>query len=120
MSTPKKLSFMRICKSGDCLYLPVDEEGCTPFGFAMMAVKKGFAITRKGWNGKGMFVYLVPAGAYPAQTGVAKQHFGETLVPYRPYLALKTAQGDVATWAPSGSDALADDWVVLTEVPSAD
>jgi hypothetical protein len=31
----------------------------------------------------------------------------------RPSLMLKTAQDDVAYWSPSGSDALAEDWVIL-------
>lgn len=61
-----------------------------------------------------MFAYIVPAASYPAQTGAAKAHFGENgMVPYRAYWALKTAQDDVATWTPSGSDTLAEDWVIL-------
>lgn len=84
------------------------------FGAALNAVKQGYRIKRAGWNGADMFVYYVPAASYPAQTDVAKAYFGEgALVPYRAYLALKTAQGDVATWAPSGSDALAEDWEIL-------
>lgn len=84
------------------------------FGQAIEAAKQGRRIARLGWNGSGMFAYIVPAASYPAQTGAAKQHFGENaLVPYRAYWALKTAQEDIATWAPSGSDSLAEDWVVL-------
>lgn len=84
------------------------------FGLAIEALKLGKRITRAGWNGADMFAYLVPAGSYPAQTGIAKDYFGAVaLVPYRAYLALKTAQGDVATWAPSCSDALAEDWSIL-------
>lgn len=81
------------------------------FGQALDAIKTGQRVARTGWNGQGMFAYLVPAASYPAQTGAAKAHFGEeAMVPYRAYLALKTAQGDVATWAPSCSDVLAEDW----------
>ena len=84
------------------------------FGMAVEAMKKGLRVARAGWNGSGMFAYIVPANSYPAQTGAAKAHFGESgMVPYREYMALKTAQDDVATWAPSGSDALADDWVIV-------
>lgn len=83
-------------------------------GQAVEAMKSGKRVARSGWNGQGMFAYYVPANSYPAQTGVAKQFFGENaMVPYRAYMALKTAQGDVAAWTPSGSDALADDWIVL-------
>lgn len=84
------------------------------FGLAVEAMKKGAKVSRSGWNGAGMFAYYVPAASYPAQTGVAKSHFGEdAMVPYRDYMALKTADGSVATWAPSGSDALAEDWSVI-------
>lgn len=84
------------------------------FGMAIEALKLGEKVARAGWNGAGQFVYLVPAASYPAQTGIAKAYFGaDAMVPYRAYLALKTAQGDVATWAPSCSDALADDWQIV-------
>ena len=84
------------------------------FGEAVVYMREGTPVARKGWNGSGMFVYLVPGGYYPARTEAAKRFFGENgIVPYREYLALKTTQGDVATWAPSGSDALANDWQVV-------
>ena len=84
------------------------------FGMAIEALKLGEKVARAGWNGAGQFVYLVPAASYPAQTGIAKAHFGaDAMVPYRAYLALKTAQGDVATWAPSVSDCLAGDWQIV-------
>ena len=60
------------------------------FGQALEALKAGKQVARAGW------IFEDAA-----------------LVPYRPYLALKTAQGDVATWAPSCSDALAEDWAVV-------
>jgi hypothetical protein len=82
------------------------------FGQAIEAAKQGKKVARQGWNGKGMFAYIVPAASYPAQTEVAKAEFGD-MVSYREYWALKTAQGDIATWAPSGSDSLSEDWVIL-------
>lgn len=84
------------------------------FGLALEALKQGRRVVRKGWNGVGMFVYLVPASSYPAQTGAAIAHFGHgAMVPYNAYFALKGADNTVSTWAPSGSDALAEDWAVL-------
>lgn len=86
------------------------------FGQALEALKIGKRVAREGWNGKGMFAYLVPANSYPVQTGAAAAHFGKgSMVPYRAYLALKTVDDDVATWAPSCSDVLAEDWTVLEE-----
>lgn len=89
-------------------------DGTMDFGMATYFAKKGKRIARKGWNGTRMFAYIVPAASYPAQTGAAKAYFGEVaMVPYRAYWALKTAQGDVAMWAPSKSDSLEEDWYVI-------
>jgi hypothetical protein len=69
-------------------------------------------VARAGWNGAGMFAYIVPASQYPYYRR-CKRILGEgNFVPYRAYWALKTAQ-EVATWAPSGSDSLAEDWSIL-------
>lgn len=82
------------------------------FGLAVEALKKGLKVTREGWNGKGMFLYYVPANNYLAQTEVAKAAFGDT-VPYRAYIAMKTVQNDVQVWTASQSDVLADDWQIV-------
>jgi hypothetical protein len=49
-------------------YRPVDG---LSFGLALEAMKLGKKVARRGWNGKGMFLYLVPAASYQAQTGAA-------------------------------------------------
>jgi hypothetical protein len=86
------------------------------FGKAIQRLKAGYKVARSGWNGSNMFVYYVPANKYPASQNTMNTMAGifpDNLVPYRAYLALKTAQNDVATWAPSTSDALAEDWVLV-------
>lgn len=83
------------------------------FGEAIRELKAGKKLAREGWNGKGMYTYYVPANAYPATTDIAKKEWKGELVRYRHYLALYTAQDDIATWSPSTSDALADDWLVV-------
>ncbi len=83
------------------------------FGLATEMAKKGSKVARAGWNGSGMFAYIVPSNAYPASTQAMKDYFKGELVPYRAYWALKTAQEDIATWSPSGSDSLAEDWVIV-------
>lgn len=83
------------------------------FGWAIEELKAGNRVTRKGWNGKNMWLYFVPAASYPAQTDIAKAEFGE-LVPYRAYIAMKTAQGDVVPWLASQSDVLEMDWELVT------
>lgn len=84
------------------------------FGDAIEALKKGKRLARAGWNGKGMFLYYVGANAYPAQTAIAKAHWGEgALVPYRAYIAMKTVDNDVQVWAASQSDMLENDWEIV-------
>lgn len=80
------------------------------FGRAIAALKVGRKVSRAGWNGKGMFVYYVPPGTYPARTEAAKS-IGEN-VEYNAYFAIKNVNGTVSTWVPSINDCLAEDWEV--------
>lgn len=81
------------------------------FSTALEALKLGSKITRAGWKDYGMYVYMVGANSYPAQTEHARKQFGE-LVPYQAYMAL-VIEGAVAVWTPSTSDVLANDWEVI-------
>lgn len=84
------------------------------FSQALEAIKYGKRVARAGWNGKGMFVYMVPPNSYPAQTGAAKEHFGDgSMVPYNAYMAIKNVDETVSTWVPSSSDCFAADWSIL-------
>lgn len=85
-----------------------------PFGEALAALKCGRRVARAGWNGKGLWLYLVPAATYNAMTDAAREHIGD-VVPYNAYIAL-AHDGRVSTWAPSTNDALAEDWFVLRDV----
>jgi hypothetical protein len=85
------------------------------FGQAIESLKEGMAVSRAGWNGKGMFLYYVDAGRYPAKSSVARAHWGNAgVVPYLPYIAMKTADGSVVPWLASQTDVLADDWSIVT------
>jgi hypothetical protein len=82
------------------------------FGNAITALKIGLKVTREGWNGKGMFLYYVPANKYPATTEVGRSIAdADGNVEYGAYIAMKTAQGNVVPWLASQSDILAEDWI---------
>ena len=86
------------------------------FGDAVAALKEGLRVERAGWNGKGMFLYYVPENKYPAsrnEHGTMIGVFEDDMVPYREYIALKTVDNQVVPWAPSISDALAEDWQIV-------
>jgi hypothetical protein len=107
------LDLPRVTKLGSQKGIEPKQSFCD-FSMALSILKNGFPMQRSGWNGKGLFVYMVPANSYPAQTGVAKAHFGEgSLVPYGAYLAIKGVDGVVNTWVPSISDIMAEDWGVV-------
>lgn len=84
------------------------------FGQAIEALKQGKKVMRSGWNGKGMFLYYVPAASYPPSTDIAKQAFSGQDVPYGAYIAMKTAQGNVVPWLASQTDVLAEDWEIVS------
>ena len=85
-----------------------------PFGLAVEAMKQGKKVARAGWNGTGMFVYLVPGSQFKVNRAPLLGIYPEgTDITYCPHMDLKTADGSIATWAPSGSDALADDWYIV-------
>lgn len=86
------------------------------FGAAIRSLKLGDKVAREGWNGKGMFLYYVPAASYPAQrntNGTVVGMFPDDMVPYGAYIAMKTAQNNVVPWLASQTDVLAEDWVRL-------
>lgn len=80
------------------------------FEEALECIKEGNKIYRKGWNGKDIFLYYVPAASYAPCTDIARETFNGENVPYGAYIAIKTAQGNVVPWVPSQSDLLSDDW----------
>jgi hypothetical protein len=99
-----------------------DPSGSWDFGQALHALRDGAAVQRAGWNGKGMFIYLVGPGRYAPTTWVGKgiaEAQPDGLVPYGPYVAMKTAQGDVVPWLASQTDLLAQDWGLYAEGSAA-
>lgn len=84
------------------------------FGEAIEALKSGKKVQRKGWNGKGMFIYYVPANKYPYVTEVGKSISDKDgNVCYNAYLAIKNVDSSVSTWVASINDILAEDWIIL-------
>jgi len=83
------------------------------FGEAVEAMKKGYKVARKGWNGKNMFLYYVSEGIYPAKSKAIMGYFEDDRVPYGAYIAMKTAQGNVVPWLASQTDMLSEDWQIV-------
>ena len=70
-------------------------------GTAIELLKAGVAITRLGWNGKGMRVYVVDGKAAPDQK--------------LPYMMLLTADNKHVPWNISQTDAFATDYRIFEQ-----
>ena len=84
------------------------------YGVALMHIKNGSLLARAGWNGKGMFIFLVPGSTFTVNRAPLLGIFPEgTAIRYRPHIDMFTADGEVVPWVCSQSDQLADDWMVV-------
>jgi len=82
------------------------------FSDALYAIKEGYKMARKGWNGKGMFIFLVPGSTFKVNRPPLLGIYDEgTEINYRSHIDMKTADGSIVPWIASQSDILSDDWV---------
>jgi hypothetical protein len=81
------------------------------FGDALALLKAGKRVQRAGWNGKGMFIFLVPGSTFkvnrPPLLGIYPEG---TEIRYHGHVDMKTADGMVVPWLCSQTDMLAEDW----------
>lgn len=107
------------------------------FGNALAAAQNGHLIARKGWNGKGMFVFQRPADELSVNLIVhtvkslpqsVKDFFanktnpnredridGDDRIKFNAYLCMYAADGSIVNgWMASQTDMLANDWVILS------
>lgn len=104
------------------------------FGQALKSLKSGFLVTRKGWNGKGMFIFMRPADHLPIEfvakdikslPQAVKQYYAQDLkyksenpeedtVRFTAYLCMKAADGTIVNgWLASQTDMLSEDWMIF-------
>lgn len=93
------------------------EEGT--FGQAVESLKSGRKVARKGWNGKGMFLWLKPFAMVksewckdPMLKDIADRNGGE--IEALGTICMKTADNKILTgWLASQTDILSCDWVLV-------
>ena len=91
------------------------------FGEAIEALKEGKKVTREGWNGKGMFLYLTDSSIVPYNnlTGnagkyVTKEVTGTDDACICSHIDMKAADGTIVVgWLAGQTDMLAEDWEVV-------
>jgi hypothetical protein len=86
------------------------------FGEALDALLRGLRVARSGWNGRGMWLVLVPGSTITVSEGrplgdAAPELVGQQ-VQYQPHVDMRTADGSIVPWLASQSDLLATDWFV--------
>lgn len=85
-------------------------------GWAVDQMKAGRRVRRPGWNGKGMFIFLVPGSRFevnrPPLLGIYPEG---TIIDYHAHVDMRTAQDYVVPWLCSQADLLADDWELAPE-----
>ena len=90
------------------------------FGDAIRALKAGAQVARKGWNGRGMFLWLKPACMVkadwckdPMLKGLAEANGGT--IEALGTICMFTAQKQILSgWLASQTDMLAEDWVIVS------
>jgi len=75
------------------------------FGLAIEAMKKGFRVARKGWNGKGMWLRIVIPGGDAKEYDMGCENL--------PYIEMKTVDNKLVPWLASQTDMLAEDWGIV-------
>lgn len=91
------------------------------FGGAIEALKAGKRVSREGWNGKNMFLFLLPANDGiptkvihdPALRQVIETELGGETFDALGSIRMFTADKKILTgWLASQTDMLAEDWVI--------
>jgi len=94
------------------------------FGEALQELEAGKKVARAGWNGKNMWIVLMPALYLPPYNTTdtnrkvndrTAKHIGKDKpLDSQPYIAMWTAQGKWQPgWLASQADMLAKDWGVV-------
>ena len=92
------------------------------FGDAIAALKQGKKVSRMGWNGKGMYLFLIESYYCYDQETVEKigecafwdDELKKDVVEILPSIAMRTADKKLLIgWLASQTDMLSEDWVIV-------
>lgn len=99
------------------VYLP-PLDGKMDFGSAIRALKAGEKVAREGWNGKGMYLWLVPASYVKKEwcrdKGLLEAIGDKDGIHCNGHIRMYCADGSITSgWVPSQVDILAEDWTIV-------
>lgn len=88
-----------------------DESTGKGIGWAVHVMEHGGRVRRAGWNGKEMFLFLVPGSQFQVNRPPLNVIYPEgTTIDYQPHVDMRTAQGTIVPWLCSQTDLLARDY----------
>lgn len=105
----------------DAAYRKLDE---MDFGVVIEVLKLGFAVRRKGWNGKGLFIVKqipshIEGGIIPKMQSLPQSAKNILMsrenahIDYTNQMLIINLDGRADSWVPSSSDLFAEDWEVV-------
>ena len=93
------------------------------FGEAIVALQQGKRVSRSGWNGKGMFIFMqvpseIEADIVPKMQSLPQSVKDEFVrrggnIRYKNQLAMVYPDNTIYGWVASPSDVLENDWCIL-------
>ncbi len=86
------------------------------FGEALELLKQGLYVARKNWNGKDMYLWLLPEinldKSWVKDPKLLKEFGDKNNLFCNGSIRLKCADGSITTgWVPSQTDMLSEDWI---------
>lgn len=109
------MQFCGVCRSRSKSKGNLKVEKNMNFSQALAYLKVGKRLQRAGWNGKGMFVFLVAGSNFKVNREPLLSIMGKGAeVTYCPHIDMKTADNKVVPWIASQTDIMADDWQVVS------
>lgn len=91
-----------------------NETGLMNFSIALDLIKKGLRVAREGWNGRDMFIFLVPGSRFEvSRLPLLGIYAAGTPIHYHAHIDMCTADGKIVPWAASQTDLLAEDWLIV-------
>ena len=82
-------------------------EATFSFGEAVKYLKRGYKVTRKGWNGKGMYLFKSPKMGCQ----MYEKYTGKEINDLQEFIVMKTVDDTLVPWLPSQTDVLTEDWI---------
>lgn len=82
-------------------------EATFSFGEAVEYLKRGYKVTRKGWNGKGMYLFKSPKMGCQ----MYEKYTGKEINDLQEFIVMKTVDDTLVPWLPSQTDVLTEDWI---------